>query len=412
LVAEQAPKVQARGVFKIFGPSPDEALGLFRSGRSKDDIHRETGNILAVADVSFDVEPGETFVVMGLSGSGKSTLIRCINRLIDPTAGEIRIGEEDIVAAGRERLREIRLNTIAMVFQHFALFPHMSVADNAGYGLKARGVAADERRERALEALDKVGLRSWADSYPESLSGGMQQRVGLARALTVGPEILLMDEPFSALDPLIRRDMQDELVELQRELRMTIVFITHDLHEALKLGDHVAIMKEGRFVQVGVPEEIVSGPADPYVSAFTQDVDRGRVLTADSVMKRSDLLVEGHDTVRTAAARMRELREPALFLADRQDRPLGLVLEEDVVRAVRDRQNDLKAIMRADFPRASPDTYLADLYDLCTSGVPIAIVDAHERIRGIVHPLDVFAEISPRDNGAAAEERVEQAPAP
>jgi glycine betaine/proline transport system ATP-binding protein len=400
-VPDQPPKIQARGVFKIFGPDPQEALALFRAGRSKDDIHRDTGNILAVADVSFDVEEGETFVVMGLSGSGKSTLIRCINRLIDPTAGEILIGGEDIAAVDHARLRAIRLKKIAMVFQHFALFPHMSVADNAAYGLKARGLAAGERRERAIEALDKVGLKSWADSYPESLSGGMQQRVGLARALAVGPEILLMDEPFSALDPLIRRDMQDELVELQRELRMTIVFITHDLHEALKLGDHVAIMKEGRFVQVGVPEEIVSGPADPYVSAFTQDVDRGRVLTVESVMKRTDVLVEGRDSVRTAAARMRELREDAIYLADRDDRPLGLVLEADVVRAIRDKQNDLKAVMRADFPRTGPDTPLAEVYDLCASGLPIAVVGPRGRIRGVVHPLDVFAEISPRDNGAA-----------
>ncbi|HEX2256815.1 MAG TPA: glycine betaine/L-proline ABC transporter ATP-binding protein [Afifellaceae bacterium] len=410
-MTDQPPKIQARGVFKVFGPDPQEALALFRAGRSKDDIHRDTGNILAVADVSFDVEEGETFVVMGLSGSGKSTLIRCVNRLIDPTAGEIRIGEEDIAAADAARLREIRLNKIAMVFQHFALFPHMSVADNAGYGLKARGIGAEERRERALAALDKVGLRNWADSYPDNLSGGMQQRVGLARALAVGPEILLMDEPFSALDPLIRRDMQDELVELQRDLKMTIVFITHDLHEALKLGDHVAIMKAGRFIQVGVPEEIVSGPADPYVSAFTQDVDRGRVLTVESVMKRTDVLVEGRDSVRTAAARMRELREDAIYVADREDRPLGLVLEADVVHAMRDKQNDLKAVMRADFPRTTADTALAEVYELCTSGLPIAVVGPRGRIRGVVHPLDVFAEISPRDNGAAAEPPAERAEA-
>jgi glycine betaine/proline transport system ATP-binding protein len=287
-VTSQPPKVRARGVFKIFGPDPQVALQLFRAGRSKDDIHRETGNILAVADVSFDVEEGETFVVMGLSGSGKSTLIRCINRLIEPTSGEILIGGDDIVAADRARLREMRLNRIAMVFQHFALFPHMTVADNAAYGLKARGIPAEERRARAVEALAKVGLGSWAESYPESLSGGMQQRVGLARALAVGPEVLLMDEPFSALDPLIRRDMQDELAELQRELRMTIVFITHDLREALKLGDRVAIMKEGSFVQVGPPEEIVGSPADAYVEDFTRDVDGDRALAARAATKPAD----------------------------------------------------------------------------------------------------------------------------
>jgi glycine betaine/proline transport system ATP-binding protein len=283
-MADGIPAIRARNVFKVFGPSPERGLELFRSGRSKEAIHRETGNILAVADVSFEVRKGETFVVMGLSGSGKSTLLRCLNRLIEPTAGRILVGDQDVVALDKAGLRALRLNTIAMVFQHFALFPHMTVADNAAYGLKARGLGAEERRERAVAALAKVGLDGWADAYPHSLSGGMQQRVGLARALAVGPQVLLMDEPFSALDPLIRRDMQDELVALQRELKMTIVFITHDLHEALKLGDRVAIMKDGAFVQVGEPQAIVCGPADPYVSAFTQDVDRGRVLTRAWVM--------------------------------------------------------------------------------------------------------------------------------
>jgi glycine betaine/proline transport system ATP-binding protein len=276
-------KISVTGLYKIFGDRPDAALDLLNRGEAKEAILEATGATVAVQDASFDVEEGEIFVVMGLSGSGKSTLVRLLNGLIPPTSGNILIEGQDVAQAKGEVLREIRRNTITMVFQHFALFPHWSVADNVAYGLKVKGMPVADRRERAMAVLDQVGLAPWADSLPGDLSGGMQQRVGLARGLASDPQVLLMDEPFGALDPLIRREMQDELIELQKTLKKTIVFITHDLNEALLLGDKIAIMKDGRFVQVGTAQDIVSNPADDYVQAFVADIDRGRVFTARDV---------------------------------------------------------------------------------------------------------------------------------
>lgn len=284
--AVQPHRIEVRGLSKAFGSNPAEALKLAREGASKAQILEQTGAVLAINDVSFSVDAGEIFVVMGLSGSGKSTLVRCLNRLQQPTSGEIAINGEDILSVSEERLRAIRLEKITMVFQHFALLPHRTVAENVEYGLKMRGMAKPERRAKALKTLESVGLGNWADRYPGDLSGGMQQRVGLARALALDPEILLMDEPFSALDPLIRRDMQAELIELQRRYRTTIIFITHDLNEALTLGHHVAVMKDGRFAQVGRPADIVLNPADDYVAAFTRDIDRGRVLPVRSAIRQ------------------------------------------------------------------------------------------------------------------------------
>ena len=299
-----ARRIEVRGLSKAFGASAAEALELARTGAGKAEILEHTGSVLAVNDVSFSVDAGEIFVVMGLSGSGKSTLVRCLNRLQQPTRGTIEIDGEDIVTASPERLRALRLEKITMVFQHFALLPHRTVAENVEYGLKMRGLAKPERRAKALKTLASVGLGDWADRYPSDLSGGMQQRVGLARALALDPEIRLMDEPFSALDPLIRRDMQGELIELQRHYRTTIIFITHDLNEALTLGTHVAVMKDGRFAQVGRPAEIVLNPADDYVAAFTRDIDRGRVLPVRAAIReRTDaaalgaLVAQGAETV-------------------------------------------------------------------------------------------------------------------
>src|SRR5919106_555623 len=321
-------KIHVRNLSKVFGESPERALDMLAAGVDKEKIFRETGSVLAVAKVSFDVGQGEVFVVMGLSGSGKSTLVRCINRLIEPTTGQLLVDDQDVLEADRESLRQIRLTKISMVFQHFALFPHRTVVENVEFGLKVRGMAPEERRERALSALDLVGLRAWADTAPDNLSGGMQQRVGLARALAVDPEVLLMDEPFSALDPLIRRDMQKELIELQHRLGMTIVFITHDLHEALALGDHIAIMKDGSFVQVGSPEDIVASPADPYVASFTQDVDRGRVITARRVMRPADTLAETE--LSAALDRLGRADRGTLFVVEPDGRPIGLLFARDV----------------------------------------------------------------------------------
>lgn len=276
--------IEVRNVWKVFGQgSPESAISMARSGASRQEIISQIDQTIAVRDVSFNVGRGETFVVMGLSGSGKSTLIRCLSRLIEPSAGEVLLNGKDLLAMGADELREIRRGKISMVFQHFGLFPHRKVIDNIAYGLEVQKVDKATRLARATEVLNIVGLAGWADRYPQQLSGGMQQRVGLARALAVDPEILLFDEPFSALDPLIRKEMQDELIRLQKTMQRTIIFITHDFAEALRLGDRIAIMKDGSFDQVGTPEEIVSNPATPYVREFVNDVPRAKVLSIGSV---------------------------------------------------------------------------------------------------------------------------------
>ena len=273
------------GITKVFGEDLAAARALLDDGASRQDVVDRTGCLVAVRDATFSVERGETFVVMGLSGSGKSTLIRCLSRLIEPTSGTVEIDGTPIGDLDDHGLRELRRSRLSMVFQHFGLFPHRTVIDNVAFGLEIQGVSKADRYERALEVVSAVGLSGWADHFPQQLSGGMQQRVGLARALCVEPEILFFDEPFSALDPLIRRDMQDELLSLQAGMRRTLVFITHDFHEALKLGDRIAIMKDGEFVQVGTPEQIVSSPADDYVREFTEDAPKTRVITVGSVMR-------------------------------------------------------------------------------------------------------------------------------
>ena len=276
--------VACRNVWKVYGPKAESIVGSADASLSRQQLMEKTGCVAAVRDVSFEVSPGEVFVVMGLSGSGKSTLVRCLTRLIEPTAGQVLIDGEDVLKIGEERLREIRRTKISMVFQHFGLLPHRRIIENVAFGLEIRGVEKAERTAAAQKVIEVVGLDGWADSYPDELSGGMQQRVGLARALATDPEIMLFDEPFSALDPLIRRDMQDEVVRLQKEVKKTMIFITHDLMEALKLGDRIAIMKDGHFVQVGTPEEVVAYPADDYVADFIRDVPRAHVLTARTIM--------------------------------------------------------------------------------------------------------------------------------
>ncbi|MFF4898911.1 glycine betaine/L-proline ABC transporter ATP-binding protein [Streptomyces sp. NPDC001068] len=278
-----APRLETEHLYKVFGRRPDDSVERLRHGADREEL-RADGTTAAVIDASFQVEPGEIFVVMGLSGSGKSTLLRLLNGLLEPTAGQVRFDGQDLTALTDRELRELRSKKISMVFQHFALFPHRTVRDNAAYGLAVQGVPRAERVRRADEALALCGLAGWEGSWPDELSGGMQQRVGLARALATDADLLLMDESFSALDPLIRRDMQDQLLELQKSLKKTIVFITHDLNEAMRLGDRIAVMRDGRVVQTGTAEDILLRPADDYVASFTRDVDRSRVLTAAAVM--------------------------------------------------------------------------------------------------------------------------------
>jgi glycine betaine/proline transport system ATP-binding protein len=283
--ATTTPTISCQGIWKVFGPHPDRIVDTDAADLPRAELEARTGCVAAVRDVSFDVAAGRVFVVMGLSGSGKSTLVRCLSRLIEPTAGHVLIDGEDIGSCSAEWLRELRRDRVSMVFQHFGLLPHRRVLDNVAFGLEVQGKSKAERHARAGDMLDLVGLSGLGESYPDELSGGMQQRVGLARALAIDPEILLFDEPFSALDPLIRRDMQDEVARLQRELEKTVVFITHDLQEALKLGDQIAIMRDGRFVQVGTPEEVVAHPVDDYVRDFVRDVPRTHVLTAGGIMR-------------------------------------------------------------------------------------------------------------------------------
>jgi glycine betaine/proline transport system ATP-binding protein len=333
------PTVSCRGVWKVYGPKPDRIVGSADAALPRGELLAKTGCVAAVRDISFDVAPGEVFVVMGLSGSGKSTLVRMINRIHDPTAGQVLIDGEDIMGLDTERLREVRRRKISMVFQHFGLLPHRRIIENVAFGLEVQGVDKGERLHRAEEVLASVGLGGWGNSFPDELSGGMQQRVGLARALANDPEILLFDEPFSALDPLIRREMQDQVIRLQRELRKTMIFITHDLAEALKLGDRIAIMKDGVFVQVGTPEEVVASPADDYVADFTRDVPRAHVLTARSIMRSANGDAPDDGSTIEADAVVQDLI-PVFAESDRTlrvvdgDRVVGVIDRGDVMRAL------------------------------------------------------------------------------
>jgi glycine betaine/proline transport system ATP-binding protein len=333
------PSVACRGVWKVYGPKAEQIIGSPDADLPRGELLAKTGCVAAVRDISFEVAPGEVFVVMGLSGSGKSTLVRMINRIHDPTAGQVLIDGEDIMGLDAERLREVRRRKISMVFQHFGLLPHRRIVDNVAFGLEVQGVEKHERLTRAEEVLSSVGLGGWGNSFPDELSGGMQQRVGLARALANDPEILLFDEPFSALDPLIRRDMQEQVLRLQRELRKTMIFITHDLAEALKLGDRIAIMKDGVFVQVGTPEEVVARPADDYVADFTRDVPRAHVLTARSIMRAANGDAPKDGATIAADAVVQDLI-PVFAESDRPlrvvegDRVVGVVDRSDVMRAL------------------------------------------------------------------------------
>ncbi len=332
-----AEMVDVSGLWKIFGKRTHVAKTLAAQGHSREEIRDETGCLIAVRDVSFRVRAGETFVVMGLSGSGKSTLVRCVSRLIEPTAGDVTVCGTALADVSDAGLRDLRRQKMAMVFQHFGLFPHRRVLDNVAYGLEVQGIGRDERHERARRVLDTVGLGGWGDHYPQQLSGGMQQRVGLARALAVEPEVLFFDEPFSALDPLIRRDMQDELVALQQELQRTIVFITHDFAEALRLADRIAIMSDGVFTQVGTPLEILTEPANDYVKAFTQDAPIAKVLQACSLMRPLGDTVPDPQWPRLTDTASLETALPHLLSEDRPvvicnrtGDPVGLLHGDDV----------------------------------------------------------------------------------
>ena len=334
-----SPTIRVDGLWKVFGPHAERLVGSPDADLSRSELRAKTGCTVAVKDVTFEVDAGEVFVVMGLSGSGKSTLVRCLTRLVDPTAGRVWLGGEDILAASGSRLREVRRTKFSMVFQHFGLLPHRRVIDNIAYALEVNGVSRDARHARAREVIELVGLQGYEQAYPEQLSGGMQQRVGLARALAVDPEVMFLDEPFSALDPLIRRDMQAEVMRLHRDLGKTMVFITHDLAEAMKLGDRIAIMRDGAIVQVGTPEELIANPVDDYVADFTQDIPKSHVLTLRSIARPASADERAADPALPASTIVRDATS-AILAADGPvrvvdgDSEVGVVGPSDVLRLV------------------------------------------------------------------------------
>ena len=378
-------KIEVRGLTKIFGKRVNRAKEMLKAGKTKPEILKATGATVGVDRADFSIKTGEIFVIMGLSGSGKSTTLRMLNRLIEPTDGQVLIDGDDIAKLDKQALREVRRQKLSMVFQGFALLPNRTVLQNAAFGLEIQGMEKDEREMKANKALDLVGLNGFADQYPDQLSGGMQQRVGLARALASDAEILLMDEAFSALDPLNRRDMQDELLDLQEDMQKTIVFISHDLNEALRIGDHIMIMKDGEIVQIGTPEEILSQPADDYVEKFIEGVDRSQVYTAANVMIRANTVNIDRDGPRLAARRMRDNEISSLYVVDTKRKLVGILDADDVRSAIDAGQKDLRSIVKSDVPTTKMDTPLADLLDaVYTTPVPFAVVDDHDRLRGII----------------------------
>ncbi|MCY4483106.1 MAG: glycine betaine/L-proline ABC transporter ATP-binding protein [Spirochaetaceae bacterium] len=386
--------IEVTGLYKIFGARAKEVLARAQSGVGKDEILAETGQTVGLHDVNLHIKGAETFVVMGLSGSGKSTFVRCVNRLIEPTAGQVMIGGVDVVGLSADEIKALRRTRMSMVFQRFGLLPHRNVLRNVAYGLSVQGVSKEERWERARQWIDVVGLKGYEQMRPSQLSGGMQQRVGLARALCTDPEILLMDEPFSALDPLIRRDMQDELVRLQRELNKTIVFITHDLDEALRLGDRIAILKDGRVVQVGTPEDIITAPADEYIEDFVRDVNRSRVLSAGLAMDPVTALpLDTHP--RTAQETLQQERRRFGFVTDEDDQCRGLVLLDDISAAVRRGDRDLAAVVRPDVPTVRAGQHLDELLSIAAdSRLPIAVLGERKRLLGALTRRNTLAALA------------------
>ena len=395
LDADREVCVQVKNLWKIFGDNPQQVLedSELRGAPKKTSLER-TGCVVGLRDVSFDVFRGEFFVLMGLSGSGKSTLIRNIIRLHEPTSGSIFIDGEDIVQYDEDRLAQLRRTTTGMVFQHFGLLPHRTVIDNVAYGLKVRGVPQEERYEKARVYIDKVGLKGWEHHLPSALSGGMQQRVGIARALTGDPEILLLDEPFSGLDPLIRRQMQDELIVLQDELQKTLLFVTHDLHEALKVGDRIAIMRDGEIIQIGTPEDVVTNPSNAYVRQFVQDASPTKVLTARSVMEQPPVMLYSWQGPKAALQILRDTNVDSAFVVTRNARLLGMVTVDGLVRLIRKRGTYLSEALDQEMVTCDGEAVVEDLVPLVASTrYPVAVVDEEQRFLGEVYVSTIIASM-------------------
>ena len=376
-------KIRVENLTKVFGKTPKKILAMMDMGMKRDEIFKKTGHTVGIGDVSFTVNEGETFVIMGLSGSGKSTLIRCLNLLNRPTDGKIFVDEENIVEYDKKRLRGYRREKIAMVFQHFGLFSHKSVIENVEFGLEIRGISKEERFKKSKEMIKSVGLEGWEDSQINELSGGMKQRVGLARALANDPEIILMDEPFSALDPLIRRDMHNELLDLQSKLKKTIIFITHDVNEAFKLGDRVAVLKEGEIVQIGTPEEIIEKPANKYIKNFIQDIDRSRILKAESIMRKISNKFGIEAKPRIALQLLDELDDDFAFIINREtNKFMGIVEAEDLMIAIKENKT-IAEVMHTDFITIHQDTYMKEVIETALkTRYPVAVVNDNEECVG------------------------------
>lgn len=375
--------IKVNNLTKVYGRRPRQAVNYLEEGKTKAEILELTGMTVGVSQANFEVKPGEIFVIMGLSGSGKSTLVRMLNRLVEPTVGEIFLDGKDIAKMNREDLRNVRRKKMSMVFQNFALLPHKTILQNAEFGLEIQGVGKEDREEKARTALELVGLKEYVDMYPDELSGGMQQRVGLARALANDPDILLMDEAFSALDPLIRKDMQDELMELHQSLNKTIIFITHDLNEALRIGDRIALMKDGAIVQIGTAEEILMNPADSYVEKFVEDVDLAKVLTAGHIMKRPERVMVERGP-RVALKIMKDNGVSTVYVVDRQKRLLGIVTADDAAQAIRE-ELTLQDVLTEDIPTVKEEMLIDDLFEPMTNAsAPLSVVDDEGRLIGIV----------------------------
>lgn len=388
-------KIEVKNLTKIFGKYPNKGLNLLKEGKTKEEILEQTGMTVGVNQVSFEVNSKEIFVIMGLSGSGKSTLIRLINRLIEPTSGNIFIDGEDLSKLDKHGLREVRRKKLGMVFQNFALFPHRTVLENTGYGLEIQGVKKEEIDKKAYESLEMVGLKGYENQYPDQLSGGMQQRVGLARALANDPDVLLMDEAFSALDPLIRKEMQYELLELQSKMKKTIIFITHDLDEALRIGNRIALMKDGEIVQVGTSEEIMTNPANEYVEKFVEDVDKSKVFSAEHVMKRAESIeIEKHGP-RVAIQQMNKLGISSIHVVNNQKEFLGILTAEAASKAIKEDIDNITELMEINVPKVFPDAPLSDLFEIIhNSPVPVTVVDNKNILKGVIVRGAVIAALS------------------
>src|SRR5699024_8536599 len=388
-------KLRIENLTKIFGNKQKEALDLIDEGKNKREILEATGATIGVKQATFDVEEGEIFVIMGLSGSGKSTLVRMLNRLIEPTSGNIYIDEDNISVMDTKALREVRRKKISMVFQNFGLFPHRTILENTEYGLEVQGIDKKERQKNAEAALENAGLLPYKDQYPDQLSGGMQQRVGLARTLANDPDILLMDEAFSALDPLIRRDMQDELIEMQKTMNKTIIFITHDLNESLRLGDRIAIMRDGEVVQVGTGQEILANPANDYVKRFVEDIDRTKVYTAEHIMEKPAALSGKREKPANVLRVMKENNMSNILVVDKEERLLGYVTREDVESLYEKGHENISKIINKDVPEIEPDILVDDIFDVVhETETPIVITNELSEIEGIIVRSNVIGALT------------------